>query len=173
MRYKKTIYTILAFSLLGMVWHYFFSYHSKTDIEIAQILGVNKVEIESFDYSESWNIQDYDVVEKYELSNSTVQRFLTSSSFVIFDDEYEVDSLLWGKKNWTKKVDSTKFETYYKMAFLKREDFQRSKWILEANKSLGTQDGYHSFYYKKSGNAVAFFVFDVKNRTLYIIYLKL
>jgi len=31
MRYKKTIYTILAFSLLGMVWHYFFSYHSKTD----------------------------------------------------------------------------------------------------------------------------------------------
>lgn len=53
----------------------FFSYHSKTDIEIAQILGVNKVEIESFDYSESWNIQDYDVVEKYELSNSTVQRF--------------------------------------------------------------------------------------------------
>lgn len=82
----------------------FFSYHSKTDIEIAQILGVNKVEIESFDYSESWNIQDYDVVEKYELSNSTVQRFLTSSSFVLFDDEYEVDSLLWGKKTGRKKL---------------------------------------------------------------------
>ena len=40
MRYKKTIYTILAFSLLGMVWHYFFSYHSKTDVYKRQVANI-------------------------------------------------------------------------------------------------------------------------------------
>lgn len=76
---------------------YFFSYASKTDVEIAQILGVTKAEIESFDYSESWNLQDYDIVEKYKLSNNTIQHFLMNSSFILYDNEYETDSLLWGK----------------------------------------------------------------------------
>lgn len=174
MLHKKTIYAIFALSLLAILMNYLFSYHPKNNIEIAQILGITKAEIRSFDYSESWNLQDYDVIEKYELSDNTLQCFLASSSLILFDDEYEADSLLWGKKNWTRNIDdSPEFKTYYEMAFLRREDPQRNKWLLEANESLSTQNGYHSFYYKKSENAVVFFIFNIKNKALYIIYLKL
>jgi hypothetical protein len=172
MRYK-VIYTILSLSLLGIIWNIFFSYASKTDVEIAQILGVTKAEIESFDYSESWNLQDYDIVEKYKLSNNTIQRFLMNSSFILYDSEYETDSLLWGKSNWTQNlVDSTQFSTFYEIAFGKREDSLRNKWISEACESLKSQNGFCSFYYKKLGNAVAFYVLDIKKKTLYVIYLK-
>lgn len=175
MRYKKLIWTLFVSILLGIGWHLLFSYQSKSDIEIANILGISEAEIESFDYSDSWNLQDYDVVEKYKLSDNTIHRFLSSSSFVLYDKEYELDSLVWEKTNWSKTpIDSMIYELPYEMVFnVTRDNPQRNKWILEARESLNSLGGYYSFYYKRKGNAIEFLVLDIRKRILYIIALKI
>ena len=176
MRFKKAIWTILVcFSLSSMAWIFLFDYHPKSDEEVARLLGISKAEIESFDYSDSWGLQDYDIVGKYQLSDATIRRFLTSSTSILFDKEYEADSSAWEKANWHKApLDATTHVDIYKEVFdVGRGNLQRDKWISEAGQCLRSTNGYYSFYYhKKRENAFACYVLEIREKTLYIVYLK-
>ena len=71
-----------------MVYFLFFynSYRKKDVNEVAQILGLSEVSILSSDYSfDPFTIQDYDLMEVYQLSYNSVHDFMLHSSFKLHD----------------------------------------------------------------------------------------
>ena len=175
MNKKKLIYGILVVVFIA-VWHYLFRYPSKKSSEISLILGIDNAKVESFEYSDELAIKDYDTVEKYRLSSKTISSFLTSSSLILYDGEYEKkDTTLWKKMNWTKgPMDTIKDYDMYELIFnSKREEEKRDRWIQESKEILLSSYGYYSFYKKKTDNYFKLFVLDIKCNILYIITLKL
>ena len=73
MSFKYSLFTVLFFIVLicFLVYFLFFynSYRKKDVNEVAQILGLSEVSILSSDYSfDPFTIQDYDLMEVYQLS---------------------------------------------------------------------------------------------------------
>jgi hypothetical protein len=142
-------------------------------MDIANILGIDTVKIDSFDYSESWNIKDYDVVEVYKLSDATINTFVTSSSFILCDKHHE--SNLWEKCDWSKTpIALPKWCEVYDMAITPlREDSKHNKLMKEIQKTLKDPENYYSLYLKKTKGAVALFVLNPGSKYLYCVYVKI
>ena len=71
---KTRIFILYLVAIIIGSWgiHQLFEYKPKSNIQIANIIGVDSAEIISFYYSEDWNIKDYDIVESYILSKKTI-----------------------------------------------------------------------------------------------------
>lgn len=76
------------------------TYKGKNNEEVAAVLGISEAFVLSSDFdSESFYVQDYDELEVYELSQSTIDGFLNHSSFNLYEDYFENESNhLWEKK---------------------------------------------------------------------------
>ena len=171
---KTRIFILYLVAIIIGSWgiHQLFEYKPKSNIQIANIIGVDSAEIISFYYSEDWNIKDYDIVESYILSKKTIKRFQEKSSLVLYDESYESS---WGKINWCKTpIDLTKWNSIYEMAIIPyRENSMHNKWIKEIQKFLNTPDNFYSFYYKKNGSAIALFILSTNEDKLYCLYYKI
>ena len=149
-----------------------FKYKPKSNIQIANIMGIDSAEIISFNYSEDWNVKDYDIIESYILSDKTIKKFQEKSSLVLYEDSYE---LLWEKINWCNTpIDLKKWNSIYDMAIIPyRKNSKHNKWIKEIQKSLNTPNNFYSFYYKKNGSAIALFILNINENKLYCLYYKI
>lgn len=170
MNYK---YLLILIILFGAIFYcLFFYYEKREDDDIARILGIPEVSILSVDYSrENFTIQDYDVVEVYELSQNTIENFVTHSSFELYEQSYEHDSVhTWVKRNWTKTpIDSIKWTIEYEFAFAIRFDNKkRNELSSEICDVLASNHAYYA-YYSLDGR-IALYVLDVNNCKLYIVY---
>lgn len=164
---------IVLFILASIVGYLFlFNYTSKTDEEIALILGLKEVEVLSFDYEEDWDHKDYDIIEIYKLSDSTILKFIKESSGILRESSYENRS--WTKLDWNKTpINQHKWNELYDMAIgMVRLDEKHNEWILKAKESINNYGNYFSLYHDE-GNPIALYVLDVSDNYLYCIYLKI
>lgn len=170
---KEFYVTVFALMLGGWIVYDLFKYQPRAIEDVAEILGIDSVEIISVDFLESWNIQDYDVVEVYQLSDVTINTFLMNSSPILYDKYYE--SQLWEKSNWRKTpIALPQWDEIYN-AFINvvRENNKHNELIQDILKILKEPGSFYSFYLKKNRAAVTFFVLDIKNRCLYCLYVKI
>lgn len=171
---RKKFYVIVFILILGgWIVYDLFKYQPRAIEDVAEILGVDSVEIISIDYLGSWNIQDYDVVEVYQLSDVTINTFLMNSSFILYNKYYE--SQLWEKSNWCKTPIALPQwnEVYGAFIDVVREDNKHNELIQEILEILKEPENFYSFYLKKNRAAVTLFVLNIKNRCLYCLYVKI
>lgn len=171
MKRKNTIIIILLILVSIISYLFLFRYPSKTDKEIALILGLKEVEVLSFDYEEDWNHKDYDIIEIYKLSDSTILKFIKESSKILHETSYEKRS--WTKLDWNKTpIDLHEWYELYDMTLeVGRLDEKHNEWILKAKKSINNYGNYFSLYHDE-GNPIALYVLDVVDNYLYCIYIK-
>ena len=158
-----------------MVYFLFFynSYQKKDVNEVAQILGLSEVSILSSDYSfDSFTIQDYDLMEVYQLSYNSVHDFMLHSSFKLHDKFCVSDSITSSaKEDWHKSpIDSIKWQEALSIALGLRENEKRNKWLTEMRRILFSDSGYYALYFTDEG--IAFYVLDTMSGKLYIAYLN-
>ncbi len=172
MKRKNTIIIILLILVSIISYLFLFRYPSKTDKEIALILGLKEVEVLSFDYEEDWNHKDYDIVEIYKLSDSTILKFIKESSKILQEPSYENRS--WTKLDWNKTpINLHEWNELYDMTIeLKRVDKKHDEWIHKVKKAINNYGNYYSLYHDE-GNPIALYVVDVVDNYLYCIYVKI
>ena len=181
--YKCAIALFITLSGVFLIATVFMS-APKNKEDIAQILGISNAEIESFDYYETGAIGEYYSVEKYELTLSTIQEFVSHSSRILNDGSVEDDiGTLCLKHNWQKgPIDLLALKGVYEMGFIGGFSEKAIKWVEEAKKTVHTANAYYAFYCKylnrenllqKKTCEMHTYVLDVSNGTLYIILVDL
>lgn len=147
------------------------SYLMKSEKDVALIIGISDVEIRSSQSSsESFLIHDFDDLEIYELSDSTINLFLSQSTFILYEDFYEKRHK-YQKKNWEQTpIDTVNYAEVLDWALVNRNDYFRDKCVKQIKKLLLSQHAYYAFYYVRGD--VAFYILDTFEDKLYIIYFK-
>lgn len=177
MSFKYSLFTVLCFIVLicfGVYFLFFYNSYRKKDInEVAQILGLSEVSILSSDYSfDPFTIQDYDLMEVYQLSYNSVHDFMLHSSFKLHDKFCASNSITsLAKKDWHKSpIDSIKWQETLSMVLGLRENEKRNKWLAEMRGILFSDYGYYALYF--TDKEIAFYVLDTMSGKLYISYLN-
>ena len=165
------VYILLLLIIGGVVYICLFDYPQKTEDMISKILGIDDAELISFDYVDNGNFKDNDAIELYELSNNTIHKFLTTSSFILYDEYYE-SSPIWKKINWNKSpIDLSKWNDIYISVFgTLRTNKKQNEWINDMNKLLDSSNAYYSLYYKNKMDSFVLFLLDIKECKLYCTY---
>lgn len=147
------------------------SYSMKSEKDVALIIGISDVEIRSSkSSSESFLIHDFDDLEIYELSDSTINLFLNQSTFILYEDFYE-KRYKYQKKNWAQTpIDTLTYAEVLDWALVSRNDYFRDKCVKQIKKLLLSKHAYYAFYYARGD--VAFYILDTFEDKLYIIYFK-
>lgn len=169
---NKWVILLLILISSGLIYYTCFYYHGKSDEEIAQILGITEASTISADYSyDPFTLRDYDVMEVYHLSNSTIHFFITNSSFELCDKPYENPE--WLKENWhICPIDTIKWKDKCEIAFSIRFDSKkRNQWSSEILKLLNSDYAYFASY--STNGAVAFYILDPIKQQLYITYVNM
>lgn len=171
---RAVLITIIVLCLLIYFLFFFNAYQKKGEMELAQILGLSEVSVLSSDHSfDPFVIQDCDLMEVFQLSGQSVCDFVTHSTFKLYDEVYENDSTRsWVKANWCRTpIDSVKYEEALDFAFSYRQNEKRNEWLKEMWKILASDTGYYAFYYREL--EISFYVLNLNDGKLYIIYLEL
>ncbi len=169
---KKITILLSTIIISGLIYYTFFYYNEKNNKEIALILGIEEASIISVDYSyDPIALCDYDIMEVYYLSSSTISRFVTNSSFKLYDEPYENPE--WLKENWhTSPIDKIAWKEICDSAFaIRANSKKRTLWSSEIVKLLSSDNAYFAFY--STDGAIAFYVLDLINRKLYITYIDM
>lgn len=161
-------FIILLLTISALIYFTFFHYNEKkNNKEIALILGTEEASVISVDYSyDPFTLCDYDIMEVYYLSSSTINLFVTNSSFNLYDEPYEHSA--WLKVNWHAcPINEFTWKEQCDLAFSIRADSKkRTLWSSEILKLLSSNNAYFAFYSKDG--AISFYVLDLINQKLYI-----
>lgn len=150
------------------------TYKGKNNEEVAAVLGISEAFVLSSDFdSESFYVQDYDELEVYELSQSTIDGFLNHSSFNLYEDYFENESNHLWEKNWEQvpKDNSTWIDDYNLVLASRFGRTKRNIISSEIRSSLFSGNIYYASY--SMDGRIAFYILNVVNRKLYIIYSSL
>ena len=168
---NKWIILLLILISGSVIYYACFYYHGKSEEEIAQILGITEASILSVDYSyDPFTLHDYDVIEVYHLSRSTIHSFIFTSSFKLYDKPYDS---VWLKENWhICPMDTIEWRNECEIAFSIRFDSnKRNQWSSEMFQLLNSNYAYFALY--SATGAVAFYILDPIKQQLYIAYVNM
>ena len=177
---RKTKYVIIVICTLVALLLLKISCTSsaRSSKEIACLLGISSAEIESFDSYKTGAIGEYYIVEKYHLSENTIEEFTHHSSFILgVENKFVIPPKRYVKYDWERgPVDSLNLSEIYEMGFTAAFDTKAIKWVKEAKKTARTCDAYCAFqceWFNKELDSVCAYVLDIKQALLYIIVVDL
>lgn len=137
--------------------------------DLSQILGVEKVDVESFSSKDEFGgFGEGYTLEKYKLSKVTIDEFQGGRSKLL-----PVKDGGWQRYGWSKAPIDSSFKEVIYMPLSYYDGNKKLEIVLQqVKKSLERADVYYAFYYKSDRSnpqSVQLFVVDIRSRELYAI----